>query len=173
MNQGVLTYHLLQVMKEQSDTLLVVRNWFDETIDLVKDYSKANGNKQEPSSFGDGRFEIGNVNQDVREAIKITCPKTRVGACVFTANAATKLQFPNVQKRVNEYFSSNGRGDNFVFSKNAEKAYHAQGLYLLIKDEMQITFDLYRGEEVVKEGVELPIKNYKSEDELLNACFEK
>ena len=145
LNQGVLTYHLLQVMKEQSDTSLVVRNWFDETIDLVKDYSKANGNKQEPSSFGDGRFEIGNVNQDVREAIKITCPKTRVGACMFSANSTTKQQYPNVQKRVNEYFSSNGRGDNLVFSKNAEKAYHAQGLYLLIKDEMQITFDLYRG----------------------------
>jgi WD40 repeat protein len=169
LNQGVLTYHLLQVMKEQSDTSLVVRNWFDETIDLVKDYSKANGNKQEPSSFGDGRFEIGNVNQDVREAIKITCPKTRVGACVFTANAATKQQFPNVQKRVNEYFSSNGRGDNLVFSKNAEKSYHAQGFYLLVKEEIQFTYDLYRGEELLREGIELPMKKYNSEDELVLA----
>ena len=169
LNQGVLTYHLLQVMKELSDTSLVVRNWFDETIELVKDYSKANGNKQEPSSFGDGRFEIGNVNQDVREAIKITCPKTRVGACVFTANAATKQQFPNVQKRVNEYFSSNGRGDNLVFSKNAERAYHAQGLYILANGEVQITFDFYRGEEVLKEGIEIPIKKYQSEDEVVQA----
>ena len=49
LNQGVLTYHLLQVMKEQQkDTSLVIRSWFDETIDLVKDYSRANGNKQEP-----------------------------------------------------------------------------------------------------------------------------
>ncbi len=169
LNQGVLTYHLLQVMKEHNDTLLVVRNWFDETIDLVKDYSKANGNKQEPSSFGDGRFEIGNVNQDVREAIKITCPKTRVGACVFVAQGQAKAQYPNVKQRVNEYFASNVRGDQLVYSKNADKAYRTEGLYLQIKDETLVTYDLYKGEVLVKSGIELTQRKYTNEDELIKA----
>jgi WD40 repeat protein len=171
LNQGVLTYHLLQVMKEHNDTLLVVRNWFDETIDLVKDYSKANGNKQEPSSFGDGRFEIGNVNQDVREAIKITCPKTRVGACVFTANAATKLQYPNVKQRVNDYFLNKVRGDQFIYSKNIEKAYRTEGFYSLANSKIQVTYDLFKGEELIESNIELTMKKYNSEDELVAAIL--
>ena len=168
LNQGVLTYHLLQVMKEEAkDTSLVVRDWFDETIDLVKEYSRLNGNKQEPSSFGDGRFEIGNVRDNVRDSIKITCPKTRVGACVFVAQGQAKLQFPNVKQRVNEYFASKGRGDQLVYSKNTDKAYRTEGLYLQIKDETQVTYDLYRGEELVKSGIELPLRKYTNEDELV------
>jgi WD40 repeat protein len=170
LNQGVLTYHLLQVMKEEAkDTSLVVRDWFDETIDLVKEYSRLNGNKQEPSSFGDGRFEIGNVRDNVRDSIKITCPKTRVGACVFVAQGQAKLQFPNVKQRVNEYFASKGRGDQFVYSKNTDKAYRTEGLYLQIKDETQVTYDLYSGEELLKSGIELPLRKYTNEDELVQA----
>ncbi len=170
LNQGVLTYHLLQVMKEEAkDTSLVVRDWFDETIDLVKEYSRLNGNKQEPSSFGDGRFEIGNVRDNVRNSIKITCPKTRVGACVFVAQGQAKLQFPNVKQRVNEYFASKGRGDQLIYSKNADRAYRTEGLYLQIKDETQVTYDLYRGEELAKSGIELPLRRYNNEDELVQA----
>jgi len=170
LNQGVLTYHLLQVMKEEAnDTSLVVRDWFDETIDLVKEYSRLNGNKQEPSSFGDGRFEIGNVRDNVRDSIKITCPKTRVGACEFVSYGQAMQQFPNIKQRVNEYFASKGRGDKLIYSKNSDKAYKTVGLYIPIKDETQVTYDLYRGEELVKPGIELPLHKYNNEDELVQA----
>jgi len=170
LEQGVLTYHLLQVMTEQpNDTMLQVRKWFDETIEEVKDYSRINGNEQEPSSFGDGYFEIGNVNTEVREAIKITCPKTRVGTCVFVAQGQAKQQFPNVKQRVNEYFASKGRGDQLIYSRNTDKAYRTEGLYLQIKDETQVTYDLYRGEELAKSGIELPLRKYNNEDDLVQA----
>jgi hypothetical protein len=171
LNQGVLTYHLLEVMKECKDTSLVVRDWFDQTIDLVKEYSKINGNQQEPNSFGDGRFEIGNVNTNVRDAINISCPKTRVGTCVFTANNQTKQLFPNVQKRVNEYFASSNRGDDLVYSQNDDKSYKAQGFYILNNGSVQITYDLYLGKDIIKSGVELPEKKYKNEDELVDVII--
>jgi len=169
LNQGVLTYHLLQVMKEQSDTSLVVRNWFDETIELVKDYSKANGNKQEPSSFGDGRFEIGNVNQDVREAIKITCPKTRVGACVFVdPTGEAEILYPGLQEKINKQFSGNSRGD-LVFSSNTDKAFRATGTYFLNEGKLLIRYKLIQGSQQVGEAISLPLKSYGNEDDVVQS----
>jgi hypothetical protein len=79
------------------------------------------------------------------------------------------LQYPNVKQRVNEYFALNGRGDQLVFSKNLDKAYRTEGLYLQIKDETLVTYDLYKGEALVKSGVEIPLKIYKSEGELVQS----
>ena len=169
LNQGVLTYHLLQVMKEQGDTSLVVRNWFDETIELVKDYSKANGNKQEPSSFGDGRFEIGNVNQDVREAIKITCPKTRVGACVFVdPTGDAEILYPGLQEKINQQFSGNSRGD-LVFSSNTDKAFRATGTYFLNEGKLLIRYKILQGSQQIGDPISIPSKSYTSEDEVVLA----
>ncbi len=169
LNQGVLTYHLLQVMKEQSDTSLVVRNWFDETIELVKDYSKANGNKQEPSSFGDGRFEIGNVNQDVREAIQITCPKTRVGASVFVdPTGEAEVLYPGLQEKINNHFSGNSRGD-LVFSSNTDKSYRATGTYFLSDGKLLIRYKIFQGGEQMGGPISIQSKRYKNENEVVQA----
>jgi WD40 repeat protein len=169
LNQGVLTYHLLQVMKEQSDTSLVVRNWFDETIELVKDYSKANGNKQEPSSFGDGRFEIGNVNQDVRESIQITCPKTRVGACVFVdPTGEAEILYPGIREKINKQFSGNSRSD-LVFSSNTDKAFRATGTYFLNEGKLLIRYKLIQGSQQVGEAISLPLKSYGNEDDVVQS----
>jgi len=159
----------LQVMKEQSDTSLVVRNWFDKTIELVSDYSKANGNKQEPSSFGDGRFEIGNVNQDVREAINITCPKTRVGACVFVdPTGEAEVLYTGLQEKINKQFSGNSRGD-LVFSSTSDKAYRATGTYFLNDGKLLIRYKILQGSQQIGDPISIPSKNYTSEDEVVQA----
>jgi hypothetical protein len=109
------------------------------------------------------------VRDNVRDSIKITCPKTRVGACEFVSYGQAMQQFPNIKQRVNEYFASKGRGDKLIYSKNSDKAYKTVGLYIPIKDETQVTYDLYRGEELVKPGIELPLRKYTNEDDLVQA----
>jgi hypothetical protein len=51
------------------------------------------------------------VNQNVREEIKITCQKTRVGACVFIdPTGEAELLYPGLQEKLNHQFSRSSRG---------------------------------------------------------------
>jgi WD40 repeat protein len=169
LNQGVLTYHLLQVMKEQpKDTSLEIRSWFDETIDLVKDYSRANGNQQEPNSFGDGRFEIGNINDQVRQRIDINCPKTRIGMCVIVdPTGEAEALYPKLKEKVNQYFTSASSRGSLVFSKNMDKAYRVEGTYILVKKKVQIRYKVFIGETQLSEAISLPATKGQTEEELV------
>jgi hypothetical protein len=171
LNQGVLTYHLLQVMKEEAkDTSLVVRDWFDDTIDLVKEYSRLNGNKQEPSSFGDGRFEIGNVSENVRDSIKITCPKTRVGACEISAGSdEAEAFFPGVENKVLKYFSASQSRGNLVYSEKSDKAFRASGSFNADGNKISVRYKIKLGSEQIGQTITLPSRKYTNEDELVQA----
>jgi WD40 repeat protein len=175
LNQGVLTYHLLQAMKTQAkDTSLTVRNWFDETIDLVKDYGRQNGQQQEPSSFGDGYFYIGNVNKAVRDSIDIACPKIRVGSAVLRATNPTSKQFyPYMQDKLNAALVSaeSSRG-SMVYSKQTDKAYRIIGDYKLVKGKLEINYDVYFGDAPQKTYIALKARKYKSEDEAVQALLQ-
>jgi WD40 repeat protein len=175
LNQGVLTYHLLQAMKTQSkDTTLTVRTWFDETIDMVKDYCRQNGQQQEPRSFGDGYFYIGNVNDSVRNRIDIACPKIRIGSSKMRGiNATSKAAYPGVQDKLNVAFTNGiaGRGE-LVYSKQTDKSYHIVGNYNLQKGKLEMDYDLYYGDEVKKANIVLKAKKYKSEDEAVQAFLQ-
>ena len=172
LNQGVLTYHMLQSIKEQKqDTSLVIRAWFDETIQLVKEYSRINGNKQEPSSFGDGRFEIGNINEAVRNSIKIECPKIRIGKCFISDpdGNAEKL-YPTLKEKVNLFFAQrNSRGSSWVYSRNPEKSYRIEGTYSLDKNKLQVRYKLYFGDNTqpIGQPITLSILKNKTEDEVV------
>jgi WD40 repeat protein len=168
LNQGVLTYHLLQAIKTQTkDTTLTVKDWFEETIELVADYSRQNGQEQKPQYFGDGLFEIGNTNKEVRDAIKIECPKKRIGNCVFSSNAKTRQAFPSVEKQINDYFLSASQNQRLVYSQKSNKAYKAVGYYILDKKVVEVNYDIYIGENIVKSNIMLPRKKYQNEQELV------
>lgn len=174
LNQGVLTYHLLEVIKSQeNDTMLTVRNWFDETIEIVKEYSRINGNQQEPSSFGDGRFEIGNIDQNVRQSIQITCPKTRIGLSVFTdPTGEAKLIYPNLKSKINQHFETTSSRGSLVYSKNMDKAYRVEGSYRLEKKKIHVRYEIYLGSEQKGTAIVLDPLKGMSEDELVKEITE-
>lgn len=178
LNQGVLTFHLLEAIKTQkSDTLLTVRDWFDEAIELVKEYSRVNGNQQVPNSFGDGRFEIGNINEQVRQAIDISCPKTRIGLCMFTDPfGEAKQQYPTLASKINQRFESSGIRGTLVYSKNLDKAYRIEGSYRLEKKKMKVRYEVYLGNEQKGDAIELdPMKGLTEEEMVkrITASIEK
>jgi len=167
LNQGVLTYHLLDAMKKEKDTSLIIRQWFDEAIEGVKEYSRTNGNKQEPNSFGDGRFEIGNVNEQVRAGIDITCPKTRVGLCEFMSFGEAEVKYPTLKNELTNIFkSTSGRG-NFVLSQNIEKAYRVSGVLAMEKNKALIQYEIKKGDQILT-TMKLPaFKKKASETEII------
>jgi hypothetical protein len=167
LNQGVLTYHLLDAMKKEKDTSLIIRQWFDEAMEGVKEYSRANGNKQEPNSFGDGRFEIGNVNEQVRAGIDISCPKTRVGMCEFMSFGEAEVKYPTLKNELTNIFkSASGRG-NFVLSQNIEKAYRISGVLAMEKNKAMIQYEIKKGDQILT-TMKLPAFEKKaSENEII------
>ena len=168
LNQGVLTYHLLQTLKVQAeDTSLTIKSWFDQTIKEVQEYSKENGQQQEPRSFGDGLFEIGNISKKVRDNIKIECPKKRVGHCIFTSNAKTRALFPSVEDTINGYFSLAAKNRKLVYSKKSNRSYQAIGYYVLENNKIEIGYDLYLGDKKEKANIQLPTRKYKSQSDLI------
>jgi WD40 repeat protein len=165
LNQGVLTYYLLQAIKEAEDTTLLVRQWFDEAIKGVIEYSRANGNKQEPNSFGDGRFEIGNVTEQVRSIIDISCPKTRIGLCEFMSLGSVEETYPTLKNELSNILKiSSGRGD-FVYSKNIEKAYRISGVFTLEKNKLFVQYDIKKDDQLLA-TIKLPVfkKNAKAKE---------
>jgi WD40 repeat protein len=172
LNQGVLTYHLLQAMKEAQDTSLVIREWFDAAIEGVKEYSRANGQKQEPNSFGDGRFEIGNITTALRDSINIGCPKIRIGRCSFTdPTGGVESVFPHINDQLNAYFaqSSTGRGADWVVSGDFEKSFRVEGSYLLKGKKIQMRYKIFQGSASKGQPVVLPAQKFASEKVLVEA----
>jgi WD40 repeat protein len=168
LNQGVLTYHLLDAMKKEKDTSLIIRQWFDEAIEGVKEYSRANGNKQEPNSFGDGRFEIGNVNEQVRAGIDITCPKTRVGLCEFLAIGEVAERYPSLKNDLSNVFKQVIPRGEFVLSKNLEKAYRVSGVVSMNKGKVSVQYEVKKGEQSIA-SIQLPIfKKNSTAQEILD-----
>ena len=167
LGQGVLTYHLLQAIKEAGDTSLLVRQWFDEAIKGVIEYSRANGNKQEPNSFGDGRFEIGNITEQVRSIIDISCPKTRIGLCEFMSFGSTEEEYPTLKNELSNILKiSSVRGD-FVYSKNIDKAYRISGVFTLEKNKLFVQYEIKKGDQILA-TIKLPVfKKNTSEKEII------
>jgi WD40 repeat protein len=175
LNQGVLTYNLLQVMQMQkNDSSLIVRGWFDETIKLVEEYSRANGKSQHPNSFGDGRFEIGNINEQVRKTIQITAPKIRIGECALVASDdLSEKEYPGLDEKLNAVFRNTTRGDGFVYSELKSKSYSIKGAYTSSKKQIKLRYKLYFGDQPVGNPLTLILDKSKSTDEDIVVEIEK
>jgi hypothetical protein len=167
LNQGVLTYYLLQAIKEADDTTLIVRQWFDESIKGVIEYSRANGNKQEPNSFGDGRFEIGNVTEQVRSIIDISCPKTRIGLCEFMSLGSVEETYPTLKNELSNILKISSMRGDFVYSKNIEKAYRISGVFTLEKNKLIVQYDIKKDDKLIA-TIKLPVfKKNTTEKEII------
>ncbi len=168
LNQGVLTYHLLEAVKDSKDSTLQINKWFETTLDLVKEYANANNRKQTPETFGNGRFEIGNVNEQVRAAINIGAPKPRVGISTFidpTGDAEKK--YPNLEKLVNEHFKQTGARGNFISASSNEKAYYAKGSVLFDNNKLKVRYTIYYGDTPVAEPFSMPEMKDMSEQDVV------
>jgi WD40 repeat protein len=166
LDQGVLTYHLLQAMKAYPDTSLIIRDWFEETIKLVNLYTQTNPQKnQVPSSFGDGRFEIGNINDFVRQSIDIQSPKKRIAKCIFLpVDAETESFCPDLENKINLILQSS---KDFVLDDDSRDILNIQGTYVIKKKNIEVKFRIKKGDEVLSDWIILEqIKKVDFEEQI-------
>jgi WD40 repeat protein len=160
LRQGVLTYHLLNAIKNNAsalspaqDSLLVIRDWFDEVIQEVTVYAQRNAQAQSPTSFGDGRFYIGKITTDLQANIDVKAQKMRIGKSVFVPIDAAIAWCPDLDRRINEKLSSassSGRGE-YVYSER--EGYYAKGSYKIQKKKIMVSYALFKGDVMVSEQV--------------------
>ena len=136
------------------DSLLNIRNWFDEVIDEVTLYSLQNDNDQTPVSFGDGRFYIGKITPEVQKSIIVSEQKMRLGKSVFVPVGEAISWCPDLEKQINDKVAhSSGRG---IYVYTDREGYFAKGSYQVKRKKIMISYLLYHGEEIVGQPILLP-----------------
>lgn len=77
--QGLLTYSLLYGIKGgnglRDNKFLDVTKWFNAAADQVKQMAKDFGGRQEPQLMGKASFDVGIVDKDVSDGIRLTLKK--------------------------------------------------------------------------------------------------
>lgn len=87
-SQGLLTYALLKVIKQQPDILeggkyLNISRWFNAAEKTVSDLAKENGEKQEPQIVSNTNFNIGIINDSVIAKIILADEKPLFTSSLF------------------------------------------------------------------------------------------
>ena len=175
LNQGVLTYHMLQsIQYYHGDSLLYVKKWFDEAVRLVEEYSRTNNNRQEPQNFGDGRFYIGVVNQKVIDSINIQEPRLKIGSCIFSDPIGdAEKAFPGIEQEIFEEFNLyTSRGD-WIISENSSNAYNIVGTYLLSGKKLVFRYRIFLGKEQISdEAIILSFPSKQQHNEIIKSLIE-
>ncbi|RTL57356.1 MAG: hypothetical protein EKK37_15025 [Sphingobacteriales bacterium] len=147
-SQGLLTYSLLKVMKEQPEVLddrkyLNVLRWFDAAEKSVSNIAAQNGNQQQPQLVSANNFTIGLVDDEVRNKIKLPGEKPVFSASNFQNSdediAADNLGF---NKRVDNILSdiSTRSIDSKIsyLPYSAADAYNLSGRYTIAANNITI-----------------------------------
>jgi WD40 repeat protein/uncharacterized caspase-like protein len=138
--QGLLTYSLLKVMKQQPDILedgklLNVSRWFNAAEKTVAELSRENGARQEPQVVSNTNFNIGIVDAEVLAAISLPQEKPLFAASNFQ-NSDENADGDNLElsKLINLQLSDlSTRGSDskivYVTATNSPDAYTLSGRY--------------------------------------------
>jgi len=137
-SQGVLTYALLKTLKEQHDILekgrfLNVSRWFNAAEMMVKIVSKDNDSKQNPQLFANTNFNIGIVDQEVRDKIKLPIQKLIFRASLFM-DSITLRDSLNLTSSINKELDYIGNDDSeagitFIPDDESQGSFTISGTY--------------------------------------------
>jgi hypothetical protein len=154
-NQGVLTYSLLKAIKEQPEILedrqyLNISRWFNAAEKTVVELARETGARQQPQLVSTSNFNIGVVDDDVRNKIVLPFEKLLFTRSEFR-NAELRLdnlKLRNlVDKRLSE-ISDNGSGNLFLYNPDYDGAnvYSLNGDYSIKGNETVISVLIIKGE---------------------------
>jgi uncharacterized caspase-like protein len=158
-SQGLLTYSLLNAIKQQPEILdegkyLNVSRWFNAAEKTVSELSKQTGARQEPQIVSNTNFNIGLVDAEVLAKIILPQEKPLFAASNFqnsdesVADDDLELsKFINLQ--LNE-LSARGADSKLVYvtATNSPDAYMLSGRYEVKGEELIIKVNIKQGKEV-------------------------
>jgi WD40 repeat protein/uncharacterized caspase-like protein len=153
-NQGLLTYALLKVLKEQPSILednkyLNVSGWFNAAQKLVTDIVRESGLRQEPQLITTTNFNIGIIDKDVLAQIVLPVEKPLFAASAFSdrTNDDDSLQLSRqLNEQLNLTASRDGGGPiAYLASSSSPEAYTLRGGYEIKNDEVFVNVIIKQG----------------------------
>lgn len=159
--QGLLTYSLLQVIKQQPDILeqgkyLSVGRWFDAAEKSVTELSKENGARQEPQLVSNTNFVIGLVDEEVMSKIVLPIEKPLFAASNFQNSdeniADDDLEFSKLVNLQLSSLASRGTAGSIVYmtATNSPDAYNLSGRYKVEGKKITVTVNLRQKKQVLR-----------------------
>jgi len=157
-NQGALTYSLLKAIKEQPDILedrqyLNISRWFSAAEKTVGELSRETGTRQQPQVVSTSNFNIGIVDDDVRNRIVLPFEKF-----LFTRSdfRNTELRTDNLKLRnLIDKELSNLSDDNSDAPLLFNPEYEGVNIYSLSCDYTVTGNDVNVSAVLIKGGVEI------------------
>ena len=153
-NQGVLTYSLLKAIKEEPDILedrqyLNISRWFNAAEKSVVELARETGARQQPQVVSTTNFNIGVVDEDVRNKIVLPFEKFLFTRSEFR-NAELKidnLKLRSLADKELNTISENGGDNSILFNPDYEGAnvYAITGDYSVTGDNVTVTVLLTKG----------------------------
>ncbi len=163
-NQGALTYSLLKAIKEEPDILedrkyLNISRWFNAAEKTVGELSRETGARQQPQIVSTTNFNIGVVDEEVRD--KIVLP--------FEKPMFTRSDFRNIDLRTDNLklralidkelgeMSENNISSTIMYSPEYDGAnvYAISGDYIVKGNEVIVSVILTKGGTDIKKSFEI------------------
>jgi WD40 repeat protein len=158
--QGLLTYSLLSVIKNNPDILdggqfLNVQKWFLETEKFLKQLVTSQGYQQDAQPFGTANIRIGIVDEEVRNDI-ILAKEKPVILCANVLNSESfndDLQLKNLINQKLADISERGTGSQIIFvNTEIPGANKINIIYDLISDQINCKVRLLKEGETLYQG---------------------
>ncbi|MBC7875300.1 MAG: caspase family protein, partial [Ferruginibacter sp.] len=158
-SQGLLTYSLLKVLKQQPDILengkyLDISRWFNAAGRTVSELSKENGARQQPQLITNTNFNIGVVDEEVIGNIVLAAEKPLFASSIFLNNdEAIGDDDLEISKMINSQlanFSSRGTDSKIVYitASNSPDAYQLSGRYDVTGNTLLLKVNIKQGREI-------------------------
>jgi hypothetical protein len=160
-NQGALTYSLLKAIKEQPDILedrqyLNISRWFSAAEKTVGELARETGTRQQPQVVSTSNFNIGVVDDDVRNKIVLPFEKFLFTRSEFRN---TELRIDNLKLRsLIDKELSDLSDDNSDVPLLFNPEYEGSNIYSLSCDYTVTGNDVSVSAVIIKGGIEIKTK---------------
>ncbi len=182
LKHGVMTYHLLEQMKQMpQDTTLIIKDWFESSSQGVESfidrkYTRSTDDPykpvQSPEMFGSGKFAVGVVNNQVKESIELAKVKLTIGKIYFKFRSKPGREKETVHQWIYEYLQQNidPKKMEIAVDETAAYVYTIDG-YISWGDEY-LSYDIIKQGKVIKKEIELEGFNSKNPQQIAEAIAE-
>jgi WD40 repeat protein len=160
-SQGLLTYSLLRVLKQQPEILeagryLDVVNWFNATKKLVTVLAESTGARQDPQLNTNNNFNIGLVDEEVTAAILLANEKPVFSASTFLNSdeniADDDKQLSAIINKELAETAARSTDGNIIYNTGsiAPDAWNLTGSYTIQGNTIQVKVNLKQQKKIVQ-----------------------
>jgi len=171
--QGLLTYSLLSGIKNQDglkeNKYIDVTGWFNNASNKVRVLTKEMKGRQEPQIIGNASFDVGLVDAEVMNGIKLPDPK-KIIARSFLYSGDTKLLIDelslanDIDRELNNASANDAKSPIVYIGNNTSaEAYFVRGSYETKAGNITVKLSLIQKNKLVKEFAGTGLVNKKEE----------